>query len=225
MEEQVGTNKLWNFGCSISYGSGCNEGEEYYEKYPERRTLKFFELLSNKLGLSPENCGVPGASNEIIIHNIIEHIPLMSKGDFVFIGKTEPSRTFLFNNEYNWTNGKKIYRRFIPAIVGLSDIIIEKGYTPKFMGGLVEYIHESRLMRINHWTDYYDSFYNSIVRLIEERGCSVIVWDAISFCVDGSTITKETKGDVIDSHLSWYGHNELYNHLLNEVKLKFKFGG
>ena len=224
MEEQVRNHKLWNFGCSISYGSGCNVGEEYYERHPELKRYKFFELLSEKLNLSPENHGVPGASNEIIIHNIINHIPQMSEGDFVFIGKTEPSRTFLFNDEYNWTNGMKPYRRFIPAIVGMWDLMSNRGYSSKFMEDLVEYIYESRVKRIGHWSNYYDSFYNGVVKLIEERCCSVIVWDAITFCKNSVTITQETKGEIIDNHLSWYGHNQLYNYLLNEIELKYGIG-
>jgi len=58
--------------------------------------------------------------------------------------------------------------------------------------------------------------YNWIKRLLEERGCKVIIWDVVEELKGFQTIRKATKNKIDDGHLSFRGHSDFSIHMWNK---------
>ena len=56
-------NKIWFFGCSLTYGSGLRAIDASLDN-------RWTKLVADHFGMTEENRGSPGASNEMILQNI-----------------------------------------------------------------------------------------------------------------------------------------------------------
>ena len=53
-------NKIWFFGCSLTYGSGLRAIDASLDN-------RWTKLVADHFGMTEENRGSPGASNEMIL--------------------------------------------------------------------------------------------------------------------------------------------------------------
>lgn len=215
---------LWVFGCSFSFGVGCNKGDEYYELTESNRGKKFSTLLSEKYNLTVKDLSVPGTSNEMIIYRIIETIPLMNNGDLVVIGKTDPTRSYIFNSDYNWLrknkNERDFFNRYIPLIPHHIEQFDRKyGFNKTFKEQITNIFYETRYRQSKNYREYYNDFFENVTSIIEGK-CRVIDWDDREWKVF-DTIKRDTKGKIEDGHFSWNGHRQLFNFLVEKINLKY----
>ena len=93
--------KMVAFGDSITYGQclpDCTIDKIYYG--PNYSKFAWPTLVANKLGMKYTNISVPGASNDLILHNIINFEGL-EKDDHVIILWTFIHRADIFENNGN----------------------------------------------------------------------------------------------------------------------------
>jgi len=84
--------KLWTFGDSFTFGHGCkpfpNIHTPFFMKYSGYIDLNkpiWPEHISSQLNLDLFNYGINGASNELILDNILNNISNFKKNDFIII--------------------------------------------------------------------------------------------------------------------------------------------
>lgn len=215
---------LWVFGCSFSFGVGCNRGDSYYELTESKRGKKFSTLLAEKYNLTVNDLSVPGTSNEMIIYRIIENLPRINTGDFVVIGKTDPTRSYIFSSDYGWLkkneNERAFHARYIPLIPNHIEQFDRKyGLDKRFKEQITNIFYETRYRQSKNYRAYYNDFFENIITLIEEK-CRVIEWGDEEWKIF-ETIRIDTKGKIEDGHFSWNGHRELFDFLVEKINLKY----
>lgn len=199
---------LWTFGDSQTYGAGCRPGDDVYEsyvKYKKDGDDVWPELLATKLNMVCNNMGIPGASNETILDNMIDNFNNIKKNDIIILGKT-------FHERFDVPNNGK-----------LEPIFGEIGSTNDALGYLNKRTNEEITTLIN-FIYYYatnslyekrqDKRFNFIESQLKEKGVSVFVWkndDKNTMLFD--RIINDTKGKVKDRHYSFRGHREFANYM------------
>lgn len=92
--------KLWTFGDSFTFGHGCRIVSNilhspYFIKYSEYINLDkpiWPEHVAKELNLELFNYGVNGASNELILDNILDNIQNFKKGDIIIFQMSTSAR-------------------------------------------------------------------------------------------------------------------------------------
>lgn len=81
------TNKLYAFGCSLTYGQGLVDCWDPISKSPGTMPSKFAwpQILADKLQYKCVNLSRYGSGNKEICFNILRELPNMSKDDLIFI--------------------------------------------------------------------------------------------------------------------------------------------
>lgn len=87
--------KLVAFGCSFTYGTALPDATDVN---PSK--LAWPALVAEKMNMAHVNAGVPGASNDLILHNII-NFENFNKGDHVIVVWTFMHRALLFDDTGN----------------------------------------------------------------------------------------------------------------------------
>lgn len=224
MEEQV-KNTLWVFGCSFAAGTGCNPKEEYYENTKHLKKKKYSQLLGEKYDLNVYDLSVPGTSNEMILYRIIESIPLMRKNDLVVIGKTDPTRSYMFTSDRNWLNKEDrrygFDHRYVSLIPTHLEILKGKsGYEDNFIDELTSVFYTTRFRQSKILTSYYNDFFDNTISIIDQK-CKVVSWSH-NLWKHFHTIQQDTNGRLIDGHYSWKGHQQLFDYLVRRIKDKYE---
>jgi hypothetical protein len=213
-------NKIWAFGDSYTYGFACREDcpsyitGEYYNNYKTHTSDIWINLLSNKLDYIPMNCGISGASNELILDSIIENYHLINENDYVIFNKTYNSRmevpykkdwipvfhNFIKNDWWNKTQSSKFDEETTYTIID---------FQYKFL--------KNTLYKKRH-----DIRFNFIENILSQICKKCIVWDVTdkTFIDSFETIRQHTNGNVNDGHLSFNGHSQLFNFFLNKINNK-----
>lgn len=84
--------KLVAFGCSLTYGTALPDATD-----DNHSTMAWPALVAEKMNIECVNVGMPGASNDLILHNII-NFENFNKGDHVIILWTYMHRALLFDD-------------------------------------------------------------------------------------------------------------------------------
>ena len=91
--------RLVTFGCSNTYGQGLEDcyWDGIKQQYPEPSIYAWPQLVAHRLGIECCNESVPGASNKLIMHQVIS-FPLLPT-DTVVIMWSFPDRYCLLKND------------------------------------------------------------------------------------------------------------------------------
>lgn len=90
--------KLVAFGCSFTYGTALPDATD-----TKCSNMAWPALVAEKMNIAHVNVGVPGASNDLILHNIV-NFENFNKGDHVIIAWTFMYRALLFNDNSSIDN-------------------------------------------------------------------------------------------------------------------------
>ena len=220
----MNTKKLWIFGDSFAWGSGTWFNEPYYSAYPEKVSLRYDQIIADRLNLKICNKGIPGASNQEIFLHFCANLPFIKPRDVVLCFLTASSRApFIYEMGANPRTGPQL-RTGTHSVHTLTDTKYNLDEH------LDETIREAYLKYITYvkGTEQYDSYeqwkYNLYyTNILSTRSVSglVINWDFTNGC---ETIHDCTSGKMKDNHLSWDGHLGFANKILNSIE-KGKFIG
>ena len=76
-------NKLFIFGDSFSYGDGCRQGDDYYERTKLNKEKLWFELIADEYDLVVQMYAGRGYSNPQTLRLLIQNLHKINKNDFI----------------------------------------------------------------------------------------------------------------------------------------------
>lgn len=189
---------IYVFGDSFS---------EDYTKNPELSTMmgylrhkgykiKFYiDLLSEELNQPITNYALGGMCNEYILTKFMEHYRKIQPGDIVIFGWTDLTRfMYPFNNRW-----------------------VTNLYTTSVLSENT--INEMRVVRMHK---FYEKKQLDIIDFIDDLlpNNPTVHWTWSTIPPEHSlTITKETNGEIIDSHYGEVGHMDLYKKISDQLKI------
>jgi hypothetical protein len=234
--------KLWTCGCShtADYTTNLIMDREKgpYHYYADFKGGNFPDtwprILGNKLGLEVENLGFPGACNYTIFQQFNDNIKNMSEGDVVIIGWS-----FVHRFRMAHPNGKH-FTPFTHMNNDRFDYWSESTFEEIFYNRTLKpYIQEVyswmqlldelasfKGLRLFYFSCDYDLINGEIIKdrnnpkyLFSE--CNTGMIDYLRERYGATTITEETKGQVVDGHFGYDGHTimaeKLYNDLIKKI--------
>jgi hypothetical protein len=203
-------NKLFVFGCSFTYGSGCLPGEPYFLKYKKSEDdLIWPEILANEFNLKLYNFGEPGQSNGRIIDNIIENFDLIQNDDVVIIQKTFPYRfeAALIRDTLHHTLFTITPRTY--------DLLLKEGYSKEEANALcmVSVINDNLA-----FSKKTKRLFNFIKKSILNKGARIcIIWDWMEY-ENKYQIIQQADKTINDAHWSYEGHRMFAEEMINNIK-------
>jgi len=205
---------LWVFGDSHTAGHGCTPTFEYYEKWYKEGDKLWSEHLAGYLKVNLENKGRNGCSNDIMLDRIIEWFYEIKEGDIVIIGKTYSHRFDVPQKE----GFNSIVRDGLNSIFWDWDTFANDDILSQFTLDEKKCIVDFQyyFMTSPLFDERWVNRYNWIKRLLEERGCRVIVWDVVKDLKGFQTIRMGTNNKIKDDHLSFQGHKDFFMYMLNK---------
>lgn len=220
-------NKIWFFGCSLTYGSGL----ELIDATHENRWTK---LVADNFGRVEENRGSPGGSNEMILLNIREDFHNIGPQDWVILQTTFAGRTFGFHREsnlpvrFNSVNPNKSEEKLLKHHGDKHRFNVfdprtdTKTYFPhsnssiQLLKNLSEYCANVRLPFLNKWSTYFEREFFFYKTILEDKCDKVLYWD-YNDRYGYETIEESTKGRIQDFHFSLEGHKDFSKKIINEL--------
>lgn len=221
----------WFFGDSFTYGDGLHSYDEFPQKFPEKVDKLWTELLSEEFKWNHRNEGIPGASSQRIIFNLIKHLSSIKEGDIVIISDTIPIRMEtiqLYDDEELGkqpiisTNNSEV---FIYDNLDPKDVIRN---TEEDIPILVDYIHSYLFKHEKVWERYWLMILQDLQKHLQTIGVECYLW---SFRIWGSglpkfqysTIHEESNKEVNNHHWGWEGQKSFYNYFRTRILEKKYF--
>tara|TARA_B100000085_G_scaffold278821_1_gene301174 strand:+ start:239 stop:982 length:744 start_codon:yes stop_codon:yes gene_type:complete len=226
------------FGDSFTYGTGCNMGDEYYERWRNIGDAMWGEILAHKLSAQYKNYGIQGASNDYIFDSIINPTiwDTIKKDDIVIIGKSFTARFDIPDNLDETST------RLDSINTAEMTKLIDSLHPDKFKGKewdklevnpmFKNYNHKREQMlktvvNWHHWFSWNDLYkkrhdlrFDYIEKMLVEKGCKVIIWGIESDFGNLETIARHTKNQIADGHWSFKAHrivaNTFYERIIGE---------
>jgi hypothetical protein len=189
---------LWVFGDSHTEGDGCIPKFEYYEHYRKEGDMTWPQHLAQYLNLNLINRGKGGASNDTILDRIIESFYKIKKGDIVIIGKT-------YSNRFDFPQQSGLNTIFLD-LKELEQNNTNLEFTLEQIKCIIDFKYY--FMGSPLYDERWDTRYKWIKKVLEDRGCNVVIWDVVLDLKEIQTIRHVTKGKVKDDHMSFNGHKE-----------------
>lgn len=223
-------NKIWFFGCSLTYGSGLRAINASLDN-------RWTKLVADHFGMIEENRGSPGASNEMILQNIRDVYSSIQKDDMVVMQTTFPGRTFAYVEQsdkpvrYNIVNprptlnynlihhgGKFNGEKFsvFHHNVSKKQFFEHTSETKKLMDDLSHYVADVKLPYIDKWKQHYNGEFWFYKTIFEEKGIKTVFWD-FDERYDFETIEQSTKGKIKDYHFSLKGHKDFAQKIIDSL--------
>jgi len=193
-------------------------GDSYTEGHALKKTPYIWpRLVCKALGdYNYNNYAEGAASPSFILNQLIVNLKSIKKNDIVIVVETIPDRTEVYSSKLNRvvsiTNGAMVQ--------ALEDK--EHEYFDNFndIKSAFNFIYDHRYKRIRNFEQYYRNLYNAIGSYIENLGVKFILipfhytFDNIEYGDRFETVTKYTKGKVVDAHFSTKGHWQFANYVL-----------
>jgi len=210
-------NTAWFFGDSFTYGEGCREGFEYYDKieYDDKRI--WTTIVSDKLNLKEKNLGERGCATPKIFSNVIECINEFKEGDYVIISDSLPNRILGVNEKL-----KKVQ-----SIT--TDIFEEEYHLDNFFESndskytMMEYLHQNIIPNETVWRIFYERQIEQLQKFLLSKNINCYYWAHELWARSTkkyNRITDHSEGKIDDGHFSWIGHREFSEHILNSIGKK-----
>jgi hypothetical protein len=204
---------VWIFGDSFSLpfvSEGMPHWAEDYITWKGYVPISFGELISTKVNQELTNLSVGGSDNDTIFELILINSPLIKKDDIIIIGWSSIERFRL------QSNGKS-FSTYIPNWDNkINNVDISKNTINEI---LVNRTGPAYLEELKNRLDFINWLFNDNV---------LIQWSHfktkyVSLPITCNSITKETKGELVNGHYSELGHRQLSDYfltLIEEGKLK-----
>lgn len=200
MKNRTEINTLWVFGDSFT--------NHTYENCPTRfkhEIIQWPSIISDKYKMELQNFGQVGYSNPQIIHSILCNLSKIKKGDSVVIGFSDPLRILTIKDKKIKTFTNSFYfKTKNDKNVDEKDYYSFK-YTKNILIPNEEVIY-----------NFYKEQLIGIEKIVKSMGCYVYIFDHLIW-KSFESVTKQTKGKVVDQHWSKYGHEKMANHVLNHL--------
>jgi hypothetical protein len=205
-------NTLWSFGDSFStpYGDKPYKVCDEYINYKGYEPKMFSNIIAETLGM---NCIIKakgGLDNYSIMENVCNISDKVIDGDLIIIGWSHINRFRIVKKNGEW----------LPILPFLRLTKFEE-----FNMDMLDIFAMNRL----DFEDKYTNEVNSWIKLIDlaYKNCTVIHWSAhqktkinATIIKNITTISKETKNIIEDTHHSETGQKELANIFLNKILKK-----
>lgn len=220
----------WFFGDSFTYCDGLHDGDEFPTKFPHLIDKFWTEHLCDEFNWNHNNMGIPGASSQKILTNLIHHLHKVKKGDIVFISDTLPTRLEsiqLYKSEEGLspivtsiTSENLVYDNLEPEVV----LKLEKNDMPT----MVNYVYQFLAKHDKVWELYWVRVFQDFMKVFESMGVECYFWThrIWSTKIDNfrySTIPQESNGECSNIHWGWKGNKQFYEYLRLRVKDKKYF--
>lgn len=198
MEEK---STMWFFGCSMTFGIGCHEGDKYNEKYRKKGDEIWTKIVAGNMGYNEKNMGIPGYDNIEIFKTILDNKDNIKKDDIVIVGITDGSRVQSF---------RTVNSVVVP--ISLNHWMIdgfpreENGLDDDFIVSMKQYMVNCRLKFNDEHMKYDRGLMESVISLINPKDSlfwGTDIWNNFE------TIAIHTKGEIFDGHWSFNGHKQM----------------
>lgn len=212
--------KLWVFGDSYSEPFSKLNGMDWKPNYIHWKgytPLCYGEFISNELNLLHKNYAIGGADNYTIFESIIPHLDKIDSNDIIIIGWSHTLRFRVVNKlgTFNTIRPSSLdtvfdVNRKTPYL-DISDITLKD-------------------ITVNRNTKPYIEELNNIIKLLNFvfKNNKIIHWSPFGQDSDGlntttnslvglEIISKETNGDIIDSHFSENAHRLISNQFIDVI--------
>jgi hypothetical protein len=206
-------NTIWFFGESYTKGSGCLEGDKYYDS-----SKKIFpSIICDTLNYKLVNKGIDGGCNEWILSSILKESINFKSNDIV-----------VACNTISW--GFIQYHVKRNKILSVND--------PYTLSTNIDFFNSEEEMKV--YSDYrnirkkyefkLDKFYHdqfdSISKFLSTNSVHMITWSFYEWFNNPDkyeSITSATNGKIKDMHFSYKSHQNMANHILGLMYDKFSF--
>lgn len=223
-------NKIWFFGCSLTYGSGIHHVDGTFDD-------RWSKLVCNHFDRDECNKGEPGASNEMILMNVRKFYDDIQPSDWVVLQSTFAGRSFGFHKETDlpirfnlmdpnaskslilkWIGGKSDGKKYSVFDHNLGErvYIDHTVSSEKLLYDLSEYSANVRFPYLPKWKKYFDNEFDFYINRLIEKGCKVIYWD-YNDRFQFETIEEFTHGEIKDYHYSLKGHKDFSEKIIKEL--------
>ena len=207
-------NTLWTFGCSFTNCEGCKPGDEYYEKYRNEGDKIWPELVAENYGMVLQNFGINGASNDVILDNLIEQYNNIKKNDIVILGFTLPHRFDIpYKNKFT-----SVFNYFLET--EKNEVL--SYYTEEQLETIINFQYHfsySNLFRKRQLMRF-----NFFIELLKEKGIKICFWRLLEETEKKfERIYNHTKNNINDGHFSYNGHIEFSKYIISKLEPKDKF--
>ena len=197
------TQTLWVFGDSHTAGHGCTPTFEYYKKYRKVGDDIWPNHLSEWLGVSLQNKGSNGNSNDSILDSVIDSFEEIKEGDIVIIGKTYSHRLDIPQKD-----------GFGPIFWDLDKLILDdilSQFTLEERMCIMDF--QYYFMKSPLFNERWDKRFHWIKKVLEKIGCKVILWDVTIDLKRLKTIKIDTNNKIDDTHMAFKGHRDFANNM------------
>lgn len=234
----------WFFGCSFTTGYGLNF-DEWFQKdntnfkgeYDDIKDImwnydflnKFdsyrfnyndsvwSKLFCEEYDLIHNNLAESGAGNERILHTVISKLPNIRKGDYVFLGASEPCRILLPSG----MNEPKL----VSTLIFLNSVdrkINEGGLSFNFFNEsdktlIIDFLYNVVHQHPESYDQYYMKVFLDLQKYFQSIDVTCVVWDW-NLWFDFETIRTWSSGNINDGHWSPNGHKEFFKLLKQNIK-------
>lgn len=214
--------QLWVFGDSFS--SHTLMDDQWYQSRklsdPTFKQRWWFDIICEELNLNLQLKGIGGNSSEQILFELMIHLPKIKKGDYVSIGLSHPTRTYLTIDTSIEYGIKENRCESEVTSLGLTkpheEVLTKKDKTPKqvwdefllyFRGGSN---NDEEVLKF-----YYMTIGESIREHFLNNDIKCVVWDSDVWSKHQNWI-EYTNNEVIDGHWSPIGNKTFSEYLLNQ---------
>lgn len=202
---------IWFFGCSMTFGLGCHEGDEYYEKYRKPGDEIWTKMVAGYMGYNEKNMGIPGCGNIEILRCILDNKNEIKNEDIVIVGTTDGSRVQSF---------RTVNSVVVP--IALNHWMIdgfpreENGLDEDFIISIKDYMVNCRLKFNDEHMIYDRGLMESVISIINPK--DTLFWGT-DIWNNFETIAIHTNKEIFDGHWSFKGHKQMTQWV---IRNKFK---
>ena len=204
---------IWFFGCSMTFGIGCHEDDEYYKKYRKKGDEIWTKMVAGYLGYNEKNMGIPGCGNMEILRCILDNKDNIKSDDIVIVGITDGSRVQSFHT-FNSIVVPISYNHWM-----LDDFPREeRGVDEDFIVSMKRYMVDCRLRYNDDHMKYDMELMKDVISIINPK--DTLFWGT-DIWNDFETIAIHTKGEIFDGHWSYNGHKQMSQWVIRNKFKKF----
>lgn len=211
--------RIFFFGDSITFGDGCNIGDEYRENYYKEGDKIWTDLVSEYFNMESKNFASSGCSSRSIISSFLKHIPEVTSDDKVVIFTG-------FYNRYDLTD-KKGNNRVITNFLQENGDFTSNNYSKSDIDLLTKFSLRF-ILQDSYREAFFDDIFNYVHNNLKDKGIEHLIWSPaqISFYEtlnkDGKlTISYHTAGKIKDYHFSFPGHVIFSNWVIEKFESKY----
>lgn len=203
--------KLWVFGDSFSAPfNDIGVNAESYIKYKGYKPKVYCDFISEKLGITANNCARGGMDNYSILNMICDKVHDIEDGDGIIIGWSSPTRFRIVAQDIGL---KDKWISMVPGYVSektkeFANVFVNRGYSNLYWKEVVSW---SKLIskKFNNKIVHFSPFADSTTGVPK-------IWIVNNLIVED--IEKETNGKIKDTHYSENGHKFLAELFINRME-------